>query len=184
MNDITHVLQRIESGESLASNELLPLVYDNLRQLAARELQREPSGLTLQPTALVNEAWLKLARGENVKVGGRDHFLCLAGRVMRQVLVDHARTRRSEKRGEGWRRVTLVESGETPITEEADMLDVDEALQKLAGLSELQAQLIELRFFAGSSMAEAAEALGISLSDAERKWRMARSWLAVELREV
>ena len=102
---------------------------------------------------------------------------------MRQVLVDHARAKRSEKRGEGWRRMTLLESADTPIADELDLLELEDALVKLGALSELQAQLVELRFFAGCTMPEAAEALGISLSDAERKWRMARSWLAVELRE-
>ena len=159
-------------------------LFAELHALAQNQFRHQRESHTLQPTALVNEAWLKLQRSDDDQISDRNHFLCLAARIMRQVLVDHAREKRSEKRGgDNWRRQTFIESPETPLAGELDLLELEDVLEKLSKLSSIQAQLVELRFFAGSTMPEAAEALGLSLSDAERKWRMARTWLAVELRK-
>lgn len=156
-------------------------LYRELHELAENQLRKQERGHTLQPTALVNEAWIKLAR-EPGEERDRRHFICLAARAMRQVLVDHARKKRSEKRGDAWRKVTLLDPDSAPVAEPVDLIVLNDALERLAALSEQQAQIVELRFFAGSTMQETADALGASLSDVERKWRMARAWLSIELR--
>jgi RNA polymerase sigma factor (TIGR02999 family) len=159
-------------------DELLPLVYDELRQLAAAILWQERPGHSLQPTALVNEAYLRLIDATNVQWQGRAQFLALAGRSMRQILVDHARARGAAKRGGDRMRVTLVEeTGGGRGPEDLDLLDVDEALGELAALDARKAKVIELRFFAGLEMREIAEILRIGMTTAEDDWYFARAWL-------
>jgi RNA polymerase sigma-70 factor (ECF subfamily) len=159
-------------------DELVPLVYDELRQLAAAILRQERPGHSLQPTALVNEAYLRLIDATRVEWQGRAQFLALAGRLMRQILVDHARAKGAAKRGGDRARVTLVdESGGPRGTQELDLLDVDEALGELAALDARKAKVIELRFFAGLEMREIAEVLRIGMTTAEDDWYFARAWL-------
>jgi len=183
--DVTVLLARAREGDAGAATRLLPLVYDQLRALAASYMRRERPDHTLQPTALVHEAFLKL-----VGVGGaaaardRTHFLALAARAMRQILVDHVRARRCEKRGGGLDRVTLEDTlGVTGSDgSRLDLLDLDRALDRLAELDERQSRMVELRFFAGLDGAEVAAALGLSERTVRADWRMARAWLKRELR--
>lgn len=160
---------------------LLPRVYDELRGLAAAFHRREAAGHTLQPTAIVHEAYMRLARGETPPAGSRRQFFGIAARVIRQVLVDHARGRGAAKRGGDWQRISLdgpaVEGGEATL----DVLELDEALDRLAGLNERQARVVELRFFAGMNDDEAGDVLGVSPRTVRGDWRVARAWLRREL---
>ncbi len=167
------------SSQEIPAEDLVPELYDQLRALAERHFARQPADHTLQPTAVVNEAYLKLAAAG---VGNRTHFMSLASRVMRQVLVDHARARGAAKRDRGdLGRITLSGVTDEDGAQNVDLLALEEALVELAGLSERKARLIELRFFGGMNEAEVAEAMGISQSSAARQWRMARAWLASRL---
>ena len=161
-----------------------PLVYDELRRLAGAQLRLQASGHTLQPTALVNEAWLKLAANPDLVFEDRRAYLVLASRAMRQVLIDHARGKQRDKRGGGWQRVTLgaLESAEESL--DVDLLALDEALAQLAELNEDRVRLVELRFFGGLTETEAAEVLGISRREASRQWRAVRAWLQTRLNEA
>jgi RNA polymerase sigma factor (TIGR02999 family) len=159
-------------------DELLPFVYDELRRLASAMLRQERPGHSLQPTALVSEAYLRLIDATKIEWQGRAQFLALAGRSMRQILVDHARTKGAAKRGGDRVRVTLVEdTGGARGPEELDLLDVDEALEELTALAARKARVVELRFFAGLEMKEIAEVLGTGLTTAEDDWYFARAWL-------
>ena len=159
-------------------DELVPVVYDELRQLAAAILRLERPGHSLQPTALVNEAYLRLVDATKVEWQGRAQFLALAARLMRQILVDHARAHGAEKRGGDRVRVTLSDDSEGARGPEAlDVLDVDEALDELAAHDARKARVIELRFFAGLEMKEVAEVLRIGMTTAEDDWYFARAWL-------
>lgn len=163
-------------------DHLVPLLYDELRRLAAGYLARRPKGQTLQATALVHEAWMRLAERGGATGADRGHFLALAATVMRQLLVDHARENGALKRGGGWARVTLGDALEgEPGSDEVDLLALDEALTRLAKLNPERARLVELRAFGGSTLEEAAEALGISRSEAARRWRIVKAWLASQL---
>lgn len=177
---VTRILADFGSGES-AVRELLPLVYDELRRLAASHFDDERSGHTLQPTALVNEAFLRMASVGGMKVTNRAHFFRLASKVMRQILVDHARGKQALKRGGGGERITLDDSYPAPAGKGVDLLVLEEALERLASLSPAKARLVELRFFGGLTIEEAADALDISRTQATREWRTARAWLADEL---
>ncbi len=169
------------SSQDIPAEDLVPELYDQLRSLAERHFARQPADHTLQPTAVVNEAYLKLAAAG---VGNRTHFMSLASRVMRQVLVDHARARRAAKRDRGAvERISLSEVAGELGAENVDLLALEEALVELAWMSERKARLIELRFFGGLDEAEAAAEMGISQSSAARQWRMARAWLASRLTE-
>jgi RNA polymerase sigma factor (TIGR02999 family) len=171
---------RTLSGQRPA-DDFVSSLYDELRRLASVQLQRERVDHTLQPTALVNEAWLKVAAQPGLEVASREEFLRLASRIMRNLLVDHARGRKAAKRGGDWQRITLgavVDRHEL----EFDVLALDDALTELAALSELKAGLVELRFFGGMTESEAARALGISRTEATRQWRLARAWLSYRLR--
>ncbi len=161
---------------------LLPRVYDELRRLATAQLRDQPAGHTLQPTALVNEAWMKLAGHDEMRFESRGQFLVLASRAMRQVLVDHARGKRRAKRGGGWRRVSLAETAEPAGPADVDLLALEEALTELTALNEERARLVELRFFGGLTETEAADTLGISRREASRQWRALRAWLWTRLR--
>ena len=181
MNEVTRILSALEEGDPQAASQLLPLVYDELRQLAAQKLAHETPGQTLQPTALVHEAYLRLVGGERDRPwDSRGHFFAAAAEAMRRILIDNTRRRQAVKHGGTRRRVPLAEFhrvAESP----KDLLDLDEALTRFAAEEPAKAQLVQLRFFAGLSTPEAAAILGISVATAERWWVYARTWLFSEL---
>lgn len=179
---VTRLLHAWGAGDSGASEALIPLVYAELRRQASRALRREREGHTLQATALVHEAWLRLDGQHDARWESRTQFLAVAAQMMRRVLVDHARTRRAEKRGGGAVQVTLGEANHAAASSEnVDVLALDDALERLAVLDPRKARLVELRYFAGLSIPEAAEALGVSLATVGRDWAVARLWLRREL---
>jgi RNA polymerase sigma factor (TIGR02999 family) len=183
MNDVTRILSAIERGEPQASDQLLPLVYDELRKLAAQKLAQERPGQTLQATALVHEAYLRLVDREViVRWDGRGHFFAAAAEAMRRILVEGARRRRTEKHGG---RLDVVALDGLDVAAEApseDLLALDEALSKLEAAEPAKAELVKLRYFAGLSVADAAEVLGISRATADRYWHYSKTWLFCELR--
>jgi RNA polymerase sigma factor (TIGR02999 family) len=174
MRDATQVLAALARGEPGAAEELLPLVYDELRRLAARSFSREEPGQTLQPTALVHEAYLRLV-GSNQSWDGRGHFFAAAAEAMRRILIERVRGKRRLKRGGGQQHVALDDVA-TPAPAE-DVLAIDEALAELAREDAAKAELVKLRFYAGLSVTEAAQCLGISRATADRHWAYARAWL-------
>jgi RNA polymerase sigma factor (TIGR02999 family) len=175
------MLSALLEGDASARSRLLPLIYEDLRALAAKQLKQERPGHTLQPTALVHEAWLRLIECERMDWQGRTHFFAMAATMLRRVLVDHARARGAKKRGGNAARISLSDV-ETELPEDQlDLLALDEALEKLAEKSQRQAQVVELRYFAGLSIEEAAFALGVSADTVKSDWRFARSWLNLEL---
>jgi RNA polymerase sigma factor (TIGR02999 family) len=178
---VTRLLEASRDGDPRALEELLPLVYDELRSLAEAQLRRERRDHTLQPTALVHEAWIRLAGQESAEVRDRGHFLALAAMAMRRILVNHAAGKRAQKRGGDRARSTLFEAAS--VFEEApeDLVDLDAALVRLAEIQPEKARIVELRFFAGLSNEETAQALSTSTRTVERGWRFARAWLAKEL---
>ncbi|OWY71659.1 hypothetical protein B7486_08245 [cyanobacterium TDX16] len=180
---VTRILADFGSGDSAAIRTLLPRVYDELRRLAAAHFVDERVGHTLQPTALVNEAFVRLADQPQLKISSKAHFFRLASKVMRHILIDHAREKAALKRGGGGERVSITESLLTPSGSQIDFLELEEALDRLAAFSPNKARLVELRFFGGLSIEEAADVLEISRSQAAREWRTARAWLAVELED-
>jgi RNA polymerase sigma factor (TIGR02999 family) len=179
---ITQLLERWGQGDQSALDELTPLVYSELRHVAAAYLRRERPDHTLQATALVNEAYLRLVGQPHGRFHGRKHFYGIAARLMRQVLVEHARRHGAEKRGRGWAAVTLGHAEEVAGSPEVDILAVHEALERLARFDPQQARIVELRFFGGLSIQESAEALGVGHATVEREWNLARAWLRNELR--
>ena len=174
---MTPATEQLNSG----APELLPLVYTELRRLAAHQLAREREGQTLQPTALVHEAWLKLA-GSAQPWNGRAHFFAAAGEAMRRILIDRARKRRRERHGHGWERLNLDHVDVAITTDDDTLLAINEALTGLAAESPVKADLVKLRFFVGLSIPEAARALGLSEATAKRHWAYARAWLRAELK--
>jgi RNA polymerase sigma factor (TIGR02999 family) len=179
--EITGLLRLWHAGDPQALDRLIPLVYQRLRRLAHLRLQARP-GHSLDTTGLVHEAYLKLVDGPGVSLQDRNHFLALASRVMRQVLTDHARARQAAKRGGGASPVELVEAAWVPDVVLDEVLELDEALQRLEKMNARQSRMLEQRYFGGLSLEETAEALGISLATVKRELRSARAWLAVELR--
>lgn len=179
-SDVTRILTEIEQGDAAAAERLLPLVYDELRGLADRRLASEKPGQTLQATALVHEAYLRLI-GTDQAWDGRGHFFAAAAEAMRRVLIDRARANGAIKRGGGLRRLTLDGVGLFDDGVLAEVLDLDEALGRLAVAEPEKAELVKLRFFAGLTLAQAATVLGISMSTADRHWAFARAWLFNEL---
>jgi RNA polymerase sigma factor (TIGR02999 family) len=177
MNKITSILSAIEQGEPKAAEELLPLVYDELRKLAAQKLAQEKPGQTLQATALVHEAYMRLVGAEDPGWNGRGHFFSAAAEAMRRILVENARRKKRLRHGGGNNKVDLEGVELSGVAPAEDLLALDEALDLLARKDPGAAQLVKLRYFAGLTMAEAAEALGISLRTAERNWTYARTWL-------
>jgi RNA polymerase sigma factor (TIGR02999 family) len=173
---------RWRAGDTAAMNEFLPLIYEDLRQIARKHLRGQRDGHTLQTTALIHEAYLRLVGGARVNIDDHVHFVALASRIMRQVLVDHARARLANKR-QGGLRVTLSEAQEVAVQSELDVIAIDEALMRLAEFDEQQAHVVELRYFGGLSIEDTALALGISAATVKRDWTMARTWLRSELRE-
>ncbi len=181
MPDVHQLLETVALGKPRAAEELLALVYEELRKLAAAKLTQEREGQTLQPTALVHEAWLRLA-GSRQEWRGRGHFFAAAAESMRRILIDRARKRNRLRHGAGWRRVELDDIDLAATTDDETLLRLDEALGKLALESPDKAELVRLRFFAGLSLSEAAAARGISPATAKRHWAFARAWLLCELR--
>ena len=178
MGQISLLLESIESGDGAAAAELLPLVYDELRRLAAYELRSEPKGQTLQPTALVHEAYVRLVGDDDApKWNHRGHFYGAAAKAMRQILVDNARRKKTVKRGRGKERVPLDSQVLAQSVRGADLLELDAALVKLEQERSDLAELVSLRYFAGLTMEQAARSLGISKRTAERNWTYARAWL-------
>jgi RNA polymerase sigma factor (TIGR02999 family) len=179
--DTTALLLLAAQGDSHAVDRLMPVLYDDLHRVAHRMLSRESPGRTLQTTALLNEAYLRLVDQKRVDWRSRTHFLAIGAQAMRRVLVDHARGRLRHKRGGKRHRVELRDDIVLQPGQDDDVLAVDEALQKLAQVSPRQARLVEMRFFAGLDMAEAAEALGVSKRTAEGDWTHVSAWLRREL---
>jgi RNA polymerase sigma factor (TIGR02999 family) len=179
---ITQLLERWGRGDQSALDELTPLVYNELRNVADAYLRREQPDHTLQATALVNEAYLRLIGQRHGRWEGRRHFYGIAARLMRQVLVEHARKHNAEKRGGGRVAVTLEHYKGASSTPDVDIIAVHEALERLSRFDAQQARIVELRFFGGLSIEEAAKTLGVGHATVEREWAMARAWLRNELR--
>jgi RNA polymerase sigma factor (TIGR02999 family) len=184
-SDVTRLLAAWQDGDTAAADKLLPLVYDELHRAAARAMRNEDAGHTLQPTALVNEMYLRLVDQTAASWKNRSQFFGVAAQAMRRILVDHARARLTDKRGGGARAVTLDELHDVPQlpgeSSEIDLLSLNEALEKLAAFDPDQARIVELRYFAGLNIEETAEALGISTATVKREWVVARAWLKREL---
>jgi RNA polymerase sigma factor (TIGR02999 family) len=181
MNDVTQILLALGHGDAQAAGQLLPLVYDELRQLAAQRLAHEDPGQTLQATALVHDAYIRLVGGGDPGWEGRAHFFAAAAEAMRRILVDNSRRKAAGKRGGRQGRVTLDKLDVAAPGPDEDLLALDEALARLETREPDKARLVKLRYFAGLSEGEAAQALGISRATAHRHWRYARAWLLDEL---
>jgi RNA polymerase sigma factor (TIGR02999 family) len=181
-HDVTALLHAWNAGDAAARDRLVALVYADLRRRAAAQLRRERRGVSLQPTALVNEAYLRLVDQRRIAWQNRGQFFGVACQMMRRILVDRARAHRMAKRSGQWARVTLDERLRAAAPIDVDVLDLDAALTRLAEFDPRRSQLAELRFFGGLSLQEAGEALGISIATAERDWQAARAWLLKELR--
>jgi RNA polymerase sigma factor (TIGR02999 family) len=175
--DVTALLQEWQGGNAGAMERLLPLVYDELRRVARARLRGERDGHTLQPTALVHEAYLRLIGPSQPTPRNRAHFFAMAARLMREILVDHARRKNARKRGGGNTAITLPESEPAPGIAVVDLLALDEALTELAALDARLCQVVELKFFAGLNIDDTAEALKVSAATVERDWAVAKAWL-------
>lgn len=180
--DVTELLHEWRRGDKAALDRLTPLVYDELRRIAHRYMRQERGGHTLETTALVNEAYLRLAGRERVEWQDRAHFFAVTAQVMRHVLIDHARNRRYAKRGGAAQQVPLEEAHAMSAERAAELLALDEALEKLARLDPRKARVVELRYFGGLSLEETADALEVSVMTVRRDWRAARAWLYKEMR--
>ena len=176
------MLRSIEQGRAQATDELLPLVYEELRKLAARKMARESPGHTLQPTALVHEAWLRLAGDESQRWDGRGHFFAAAAEAMRRILIEHARKKNAVKRGVDFERVNFENLDVGILAEGEDFLLLNDALEKLEREDPDAAKVVKLRFFAGLTNEEAGKVLGVTDRTAKRYWTFARAWLFQELR--
>ena len=185
MSDITRILDRVQQGDAQAAAELLPLVYEELRKVAAAKMAQERSGQTLQATALVHEAWLRLGGSEAPLFQNRAHFFGAAAEAMRRILIERARRKIAAKRG-GGAQVLDVDEIEipSPAADDDRLLAVNEALEKFAALEPRKAELVKLRYFAGMSFDEAATTLGIAVPTAKQWWAYSRAWLTVELRDA
>jgi len=182
MTNATVLLTAAERGDPKAAGELLELVYQELRQLAARKIAQESPGQTLQPTALVHEAWLRLVGSENPSFENRAHFFSAAAEAMRRILIDRARRRRTRRHGGGCERVDLDECDLAAPQADDEMLAVHEALEKLAKKHPVQAEVVKLRYFGGRTNEEVAQILEISLSTVKAYWAFARAWLLQEIK--
>lgn len=182
-SDVTKILNAIEQGDRLATDQLLPIVYDELRRLASRKMSQEKAGHTLQPTALVHEAFMRLVGGQALrKWEGRAHFFAAAAESMRRILIESARRRNAEKRGGEFVRCELADGDAVLETGDSEtLLSLDEALSKLAAEDANLAKLVELRYFAGLTIDETAELLGVSPRTVKRNWTYARAWLRREM---
>ena len=180
----TELLEALDAGDEGAAEKLLPLVYNELRRLAAAKMAQEAPGQTLQPTALVHEAWLRLVGPGNNHWNSRGHFFGAAAEAMRRILIDRARKRHRQRHGHGLVRVDLTQLDIAITTDDDLLLRVNEALDKLESEAPERAQLVKLRFFTGLSITEAAEAMGVAPATANRHWAFARAWLLAELQAV
>ncbi len=181
-SDVTRILRSMESGDAKAGDELLPLVYEELRKLAAYKMANEAAGQTLQPTALVHEAWLRLAGDKSVKWESRAHFFGAAAEAMRRILIDNARRKRALRRGGTRQRLDIEHIEIAAEAKDGELLAANEALERFATVDPRKAELVKLRYFAGMSFEEAARILGISIPTAKRWWSYSRAWLFNEIR--
>lgn len=181
MSTVTVILNRAQLGDPKAAEELLPLVYDELRKLAAHKIANEAPGQTLQPTALVHEAWLRLAGNTEASWQNRAHFFAAAAEAMRHILIDRARRRLAAKRGAAAERIDAAEVDMPSPAPDDQLLAVNEALEKFAAVDARKAELVKLRYFVGLTFEEAAEVLGIAVPTAKQWWGYARAWLRVEI---
>lgn len=177
MSDVTRILQYMESGDPRAAEELLPLVYEELRKLAASKMANEQPNQTLQPTALVHEAWLRLTGNENIKWNGRAHFFGAAAEAMRRILIDNARRKQAARHGGGKQRVDIQDIEIAAPAKEDELLAINEALEELSTVDKPKAELVKLHYFVGLTMEECAGVLSISVPTARRWWNYARAWL-------
>lgn len=184
VSDVTQILVRAQQGDPKAAEDLLPLVYEELRKLAAGKMANEAAAHTLQPTALVHEAWLKLVGTDRARWNSRGHFFGAAAEAMRRILIDRARKRRRERHGHGLQRIDLDQVDLAVTTDDDTLLLVDEALEKLAGQAPEKADLVKLRYFVGLSIEDAAQAMGIAPATAKRYWAFSRVWLFAELKRM
>jgi RNA polymerase sigma factor (TIGR02999 family) len=175
--NVTRLLMELSNGNDAVIEELLPVVYDELKKLAASYLRRERSNHTLQPTALVHEAYLRLVDQTRVSWQNRAHFFGVAAQIMRRILVDHARQHQADKRGGEFQKMQLDENVDKAVEISSELVRLDEALKDLAKSDEPLARLVELRYFGGLTFEEAAEVLGVSVMTAKRHWKLARAWL-------
>jgi RNA polymerase sigma factor (TIGR02999 family) len=182
VNDLTRLLVRVEHGDPRAAEELLPLVYAELRKLAAQKMAREAPGHTLQPTALVHEAWLRISGNEPSKWNGRDHFFAAAAEAMRRILIENARRKRALRHGGNRQRVEIEKLQIPAELKEDQLIALDEALELLSQQDKVKAQVVKLRFFVGLTNEEIADILGLSAPTAKRYWAYARAWLYREMR--
>jgi len=182
VSEVTRILAAIEQGDVKAADKLLPLVYDELRKLAAHKMANEAAGQTLQATALVHEAWMRLVGKENPKFENRAHFFAAAAEAMRRILIENARRKRALRHGGGQQRVEFEQAELASASDDEQLLAVNEALDKLAAKSKVEAELVKLRYFIGMTLEEAAEVLGISERTADNYWAHARAWLFRELK--
>jgi RNA polymerase sigma factor (TIGR02999 family) len=183
VSEITSILEAAQRGEPSAATELLPLVYDELRKLAAAKLARESPGQTLQPTALVHEVWLRLMGDENREWNGRAHFFGAAAEAMRRILIENARRKRAVRHGGGQSRVDIQEFEIAGAVKDDELLAVSEALERFETRDKQKAELVKLRYFVGLTTEEAAEVLGISVPTADRWWNFSRAWLFEEIQK-
>ena len=184
MSAVTLILDRAQAGDPSAASELMPLVYDELRKLAAVRMANEPAGHTLQPTALVHEAWLRLVGNDaNAQFANRAHFFAAAAEAMRRILIERARRKGAEKRGGNWERIDLDKVDVAVDADDDTLLLVNEALEKLAKEDANAAEIAKLRFFGGLTLEEAAQTIGVTERTANRYWAFARVWLFDEIRQ-
>ncbi|HKS37633.1 MAG TPA: ECF-type sigma factor [Verrucomicrobiae bacterium] len=181
VNGVTRILLAIEKGDAVAADELLPLVYHELRKLAAHKMANEAPGQTLQPTALVHEAYLRLVGNEDKKWAGRAHFFAAAAEAMRRILIDNARRKRAQRHGGGHQRVDVQDVEIATEADDEQLLAINEALDRLAARDKVKAELVKLRYFVGMTIEETARILGISEPTAKRYWTYARAWLYEEI---
>ena len=181
MSDVTRILESVTAGKAQAADELLPLVYAELRKLAAARMSHESPNQTLQPTALVHEAWLRLAGNQNVKWEGRAHFFGAAAEAMRRILIDRARRKQALRHGGGQERLDVDEVDIAAPAKDDELLAMDEALKKFTQVDRQKAELVKLRYFGGLTFEDAAEVLQISVPTANRWWAYARAWLFEEI---
>ena len=182
VSEVTHILTAIEQGDAQAADRLLPLVYEELRKLAAHKMANEVATQTLQPTSLVHEAWIRLVGNDNPKFANRAHFFAAAAEAMRRILIDNARRKRARRHGGGQQRVNFEQAELACANDDEQLLAVNEALDKLAIQNKLEADLVKLRYFVGMTLEEAAQVLGVSPRTADNSWAHARAWLFRELK--
>lgn len=183
-DDATRILSRLADGDGHAADELLPLVYEELRSLAAAFMRAERTGHTLQPTAIVHEAYMRLVQSQNMQWTNRAHFMAVAAGAIRRVLIDHARRTNAQKRGGERQRVALADDARVAKAPDVDLLDLNDALDRLAAMNPRQSRLVELRFFGGLTNEEVAGVMGLSRATISDEWAFARAWLAKELEVV